>query len=62
MSALCRQKGAFISTATVTVEVGQYEQDEWREEAGKYLLCCSLPLMHHVITMGMEEKQKNRKQ
>lgn len=47
-----------ISAANVPGEVGQYERDEWREEDSKYLLYCSLPLLHDAARMEVKETKQ----
>lgn len=57
VSALCGKK-KIISAANVPGEVGQYERDEWREEDSKYLLYCSLPLLHDAARMEVKETKQ----
>lgn len=51
-------KKKIISAANVPGEVGQYERDEWREEDSKYLLYCSLPLLHDAARMEVKETKR----
>lgn len=57
VSALCGKKKC-ISAANVPGEVGEYERHEWRAEDSKYLLYCSLPLLHHAARMEIEETKQ----